>query len=157
MNQIQRRDITFEVDRTRHIGAQLELASRQLEPGQTYLCVDDSGNEAIVLNDAGTVHQYQFRSGGLKVDDAVIPLLGFGIDWRIVVEVGEQVPLVAGVKYETELLYLDGWTDGDGSGTEGYDWHQYFDSDGTYLGADQHGIEPVMTRIAVRRHGPILK
>ena len=36
-----------------------------------------------------------------------------------------------------------GWTTGDGSGHEGYNVSDYFDSSGNYLGPDEHGIEPI--------------
>jgi hypothetical protein len=38
---------------------------------------------------------------------------------------------------------LAGWTAGDGSGHDGYNVADYFDAAGEYLGADQHGIEPI--------------
>ena len=39
-------------------------------------------------------------------------------------------------------LEFIGWTEGDGTGAEGYAVEYYFDGD-TYRGPDQHGIEPV--------------
>lgn len=36
-----------------------------------------------------------------------------------------------------------GWTKGDGTGNEGYNVADYFDSRGQYLGPDEHGIEPI--------------
>ena len=33
---------------------------------------------------------------------------------------------------------LIGWTEGDGSGSEGYNVADYFDAKGRYLGADEH-------------------
>jgi hypothetical protein len=49
--------------------------------------------------------------------------------------------LITGAKYDTTTLTLTGWTDGDGSGSDGYHVGDYF-RDGVYLGPDQHGIEP---------------
>jgi len=46
-------------------------------------------------------------------------------------------------EYDTSLLKFVGWTDGDGTGHEGYSAHDYFGPDGAYLGADEHGIEPI--------------
>jgi hypothetical protein len=47
---------------------------------------------------------------------------------------------------DPSLIYLPvtftGWTKGDGSSTEGYRIEDYF-AHGLYLGADDHGIEPV--------------
>ncbi len=45
---------------------------------------------------------------------------------------------------DPSLVYLTlaGWTDGDGTGHDGYDAGAYFDA-GEYLGTDVHGIEPV--------------
>jgi hypothetical protein len=37
---------------------------------------------------------------------------------------------------------MTGWTTGDGTGSEGYNVADYF-RDGKYLGADEHGIEPI--------------
>lgn len=50
--------------------------------------------------------------------------------------------LTKGTKYEISELTLTGWTEGDGTGHEGYDWPAYF-RDGIYLGADENGIEPL--------------
>ena len=36
-----------------------------------------------------------------------------------------------------------GWTIGDGTSTDGYHVEDYF-IDGVYLGADDHGIEPIL-------------
>jgi len=43
-----------------------------------------------------------------------------------------------------EDLTLVGWTEGDGSGHEGYQYLDYF-RDGVYVGPDAHGIEPVFS------------
>lgn len=51
--------------------------------------------------------------------------------------------LIRGRKYDWNTLRLIGWTEGDGSGSEGYELCHYFESDGAYKGADQHGIEPI--------------
>lgn len=42
-----------------------------------------------------------------------------------------------------EIENAVGWTVGDGSGHEGYNVSDYFSADGKYLGADEHGIEPI--------------
>lgn len=36
-----------------------------------------------------------------------------------------------------------GWTEGDGTGHEGYNAADYFNSRGQYKGPDEHGIEPI--------------
>lgn len=46
---------------------------------------------------------------------------------------------------QIKALVLTGWTEGDGSGHEGYCVEHYF-SAGRYLGADEHGIEPAFDR-----------
>lgn len=52
--------------------------------------------------------------------------------------------LEIGQRYDTDrLLFARLWTEGDGTGTEGYDPWRYFDEQGVYLGPDQHGIEPL--------------
>lgn len=48
-----------------------------------------------------------------------------------------------GQKYDATTLRLVGWTEGDGSGSEGYQAEYYFDADGRYIGADEYGIEPI--------------
>lgn len=58
-----------------------------------------------------------------------------------------QHVLVKGRRYEVEILELLGWTDGDGSGIEGYNFETYFDATGAYLGPDEHGIEPLFDNI----------
>lgn len=57
-----------------------------------------------------------------------------------------QISLIAGQQYDLDALILIDWTDGDGSGAEGYRLIDYFEADGTYIGADQHGIEPIVVR-----------
>lgn len=59
-----------------------------------------------------------------------------------------QVTLTEGQVYDVSTLELIDWTEGDGTGTEGYDCWNYFDRDGRYLGPDIHGIEPVMSVIS---------
>lgn len=48
-----------------------------------------------------------------------------------------------GKQYDVTALVFAGWTGGDGSGHDGYNWRDYFGPDGRYLGPDQHGIEPL--------------
>lgn len=52
--------------------------------------------------------------------------------------------LTKGQRYAMESPRLVGWTDGDGTGHECYTLAEYFDPHGVYLGADQHGIEPIV-------------
>jgi hypothetical protein len=52
--------------------------------------------------------------------------------------------LITGQAYDIGKLRLLGWTDGDGSGVDGYRLSDYFDPAGTYIGPDQHGIEPIV-------------
>lgn len=54
-----------------------------------------------------------------------------------------QTTLETGKRYNVDALQFAGWTAGDGSGAEGYSILDYFADDGTYKGADQHGIEPI--------------
>ena len=48
---------------------------------------------------------------------------------------------------DSRLIYLTlsctGWTEGDGTGHDGYNVADYF-VDGVYQGPDAHGIEPIM-------------
>lgn len=55
--------------------------------------------------------------------------------------------LITGKAYDWQTLDHAGWTEGDGSGFEGYNFGDYFDANGCYLGADQHGIEPIVAGI----------
>lgn len=55
-----------------------------------------------------------------------------------------ETKLTKGQVYDVGSLRCIGWTDGDGSGHEGYHWQDYFAADGRYLGADEHGIEPIV-------------
>ena len=50
--------------------------------------------------------------------------------------------LINGKIYDLNNLTLIGWTNGNGSGHEGYNVADYFDKQGRYLGPDQDGIEP---------------
>ena len=56
--------------------------------------------------------------------------------------------LTKGNRYDVTRLALEAWTMGDGTGHEGYDVWAYFESRGTYLGPDEHGIEPLVTEQA---------
>ena len=51
--------------------------------------------------------------------------------------------LIAAHKYDYTTLDLVGWTEGDGSGHEGYNYLDYFGPSGVYLGPDDCGIEPI--------------
>lgn len=50
--------------------------------------------------------------------------------------------LVKGEHYDTNNLVCTGWTEGDGSGHEGYHWQDYFVRE-IYQGPDENGIEPL--------------
>jgi hypothetical protein len=52
--------------------------------------------------------------------------------------------LTTGRQYDLGSLRLVDWTDGDGTGHEGYTLADYFDGDGKYLGPDGCGIEPIV-------------
>lgn len=56
----------------------------------------------------------------------------------------DRVTLPAG-KYNFRQLDFLGWSEGDGTETEGYYFSDYFAPDGTYKGADAHGIEPIVS------------
>lgn len=47
--------------------------------------------------------------------------------------------LEKGKKYNTDTLVPQGWN---GNDHDGYNCWDYFDADGTYRGADEHGVEP---------------
>lgn len=47
-----------------------------------------------------------------------------------------QTNLIKGNKYDVTTLTCTGWTEGDGSGHDGYNVSDYFAADGTYRGAD---------------------
>jgi len=51
--------------------------------------------------------------------------------------------LTKGDVYDVTTLRCIGWTEGDGTGHEGYHWQDYFGGDGRYLGADVHSIAPI--------------
>jgi hypothetical protein len=51
--------------------------------------------------------------------------------------------LQIGRRYDVTKLMVSGWTEGDGTGHQGYHVEDYFTRDGAYLGPDQHGIEPL--------------
>lgn len=56
---------------------------------------------------------------------------------------GQGDKLQPGAQYHPANLTFAGWTDGDGSWHDGYHYADYFLPDGTYLGPDKHGIEPL--------------
>jgi hypothetical protein len=51
--------------------------------------------------------------------------------------------MIAGQVYDVASLRCIGWTNGDGSGHDGYNWLDFFSTDGVYTGPDSHGIEPI--------------
>ncbi len=53
------------------------------------------------------------------------------------------IQLIKGEQYDTDQVELAWWSTGD-SHIDGYCLWDYFDSDGRYLGADEHGIEPIV-------------
>lgn len=57
--------------------------------------------------------------------------------------------LTTGRRYEVDTLRLLGWTEGDGSGAEGYNFKHYFGPTGAYLGPDEHGIEPLFDHVVL--------
>ena len=66
--------------------------------------------------------------------------------------------LTKGTIYNVETLRAIGWTAGDGTGHEGYNVSDYFAADGTYLGADECGIEPLFAdTIAAPSMTPAIK
>ena len=131
----------------RSIGGMIDVATRQLdEHTRTVLCVDGSGNEAIVLIDAhGVTRVYETRGGGVQDEGAIADAIREGVDPWLMCEIREEIPLVPGARYDIDTIDIIGWTAGDGSGHDGYDWCRYFDG-GVYIGPDQHGIEPVLVR-----------
>lgn len=50
--------------------------------------------------------------------------------------------MTRGTKYDISKLTCTGWTEGDGTGHDGYDWTTYFHN-GVYIGEDENGIEPL--------------
>ena len=64
---------------------------------------------------------------------------GLRSPWPHVRRANEEAARRIAAKQERTLV---GWTEGDGSGHEGYQPEDYFD-DGRYLGPDHHGIEPI--------------
>jgi hypothetical protein len=58
-------------------------------------------------------------------------------------EISEDGKMTVGAPYDTDELDLLGWTEGDGSGSDGYNIYDYF-RNGLYIGPDEHGIEPIV-------------
>lgn len=65
-----------------------------------------------------------------------------------------ETTLVLGKRYDIKLVVLMGWTEGDGSGSDGYNLSDYFDRHGVYLGPDDYGIEPIVEPIPEVPTGP---
>ena len=129
----------------RSIGAMIKLATRYVRERDfsAVWCEDGSGNEAIVLRgEADVVQTYNVRNGGVTDVGEIRGAIEDGIDPAMLNDNG-SIELVKGAKYAVESLRVWGWTEGDGSGTEGYRLADFFEADGTYRGPDQHGIEPI--------------
>lgn len=54
-----------------------------------------------------------------------------------------QNTLETGRKYDVNTLTFIAWTKGDDTSSDAYNAYDYFAADGSYLGPDQHGIEPI--------------
>lgn len=145
------RKIDLEINESnggRSIGGMIDAAKRQIdEHCRTILCWDGSGNDAIVLIDRYGVTRVceTRRNGEQNPDGDILEAIDEGVDPWLMVEEGEEVPLVPGAVYRVDDMEFVCWGVGDGTSTEGYLAHRYFE-DGRYLGPDQHGIEPVMRR-----------
>lgn len=50
--------------------------------------------------------------------------------------------LTKGNRYNLAILTCTGWINPQGSDLAGYQFEPYFSEDGTYKGADEHGVEP---------------
>jgi hypothetical protein len=51
-------------------------------------------------------------------------------------------------QFEVGDFRVIGWTEGDGSGHDGYNAYDYFNREtGAYLGADVYGIEPIFEEV----------
>lgn len=53
---------------------------------------------------------------------------------------------VLGQRYDIATLQCVDWTEGDGSGHDGYNWRDYFDASGVYRGPDDCHIEPLLEK-----------
>lgn len=114
---------------------------------RTVLCCDGSANDAIVMVDGyGIAHTHEFRVGGEADRGEVEDLIRLGINYAIVVDEGEEVPMIAGASYprHREAMTFQRW-EPTSEGTDGYHPWAYFDGD-VYLGPDPHGIYPVFIR-----------
>lgn len=58
-----------------------------------------------------------------------------------------ETTLTIGQVYDVNALRLVGWTEGDGSGHEGYSMFDYFSAEGVYCGPDGSGIEPIVAEV----------
>ena len=143
-----------EANGPRDIGSMI-LSAEELvasdEDIRTVLCCDGSGNDTIVLMDEhGVVRIYEFRVGGEADRGEVEDLIRLGINYAIVVDEGEEIPMIAGASYprHREEMIFPQWgptPEGFPEETGGYDCWAYFDGD-VYLGPDPHGIYPVFIR-----------
>lgn len=61
---------------------------------------------------------------------------------EIVEPIDDDGRLVKGISYDTDALAFAGWSGGSG---EGLDAWAYFAADGTYLGPDDDGVEPLFS------------
>jgi len=137
-----------EANGPRDIAGMIETAKRSIDDRvRTVLCCDGSGNEAYVLvDDEGVTRTYEFRRGGEMDRDEAAALIAAGIDWRMVVEPGEEVPMVAGAKYRLHVsMEFVRWEPIDAD-TDGYRREDYFDCLEVYAGPDCHGVAPVFCR-----------
>jgi hypothetical protein len=89
----------------------------------------------------GNVWKYHVRR--LTTGEAATSENPAGIRARVHQLTSGQKTLTKGRKYDIHSLRFIGWTPGDGTGSQGYNAFDYFSPNGTYLGADEHKIQPI--------------
>lgn len=117
---------------------------------RTVLCRGASTAAIVHADDDGAPRTCIFRENDELDWSVAEDLIRLGIDYRVLVDEGEEIPMVAGASYprHREEMIFPQWgptPEGFPEETGGYDCWAYFDGD-VYQGPDPDGIYPVFIR-----------
>lgn len=117
---------------------------------RTVVCRGASIAAIVLADDDGATRFCIFRENDELDWSVAEDLIRLGIDYRVLVEAGEEIPMVAGASYprHREEMIFRQWgptPEPPPEGTGGYVCWDYFDGD-VYQGTDPDGIYPVFIR-----------
>ena len=134
----------------RYLLCEAELMLHKGGRDRTVVCRGASTAAIVLADDDGVPRTCIFRENDELDWSVAEDLIRLGIDYRVLVEAGEEIPMVAGASYprHREEMIFRQWgptPEPPPEGTGGYVCWDYFDGD-VYQGTDPDGIYPVFIR-----------